>query len=714
MPEPTGAALWQALRRRWLLAVSLGLLGAALAAGAIWFGLPAKYTAQALIHISPRTQKGVFTGESEYQSSEEFAAYLRSQATLVKSNAVLHAALLKPEVAGLAELGEHADPLDWLQRDLQTDVTAGPEFVRVTLSGEHPQDVAVILNTVVKTYLTEATKKERELQKSRIEQLQASFRNYQEDLRKKRSELKGLEETIGSVDLTTLTARHQAAANNLNQAETKLLEARMDLEKTKAELKMRQGEAQKPPVVSVTEEAVGEYLRQDPVAQSLQARLAQVQDEIGQYESRLKPGEGSQFLAEPHQRRKAILDALVARRQAVRPQVEEYLQNKGANERAAEIARLEREVAGHQAKVNIVEEAKKHQDKLVQQLASKIRQPDQPTADLEALRDDVQQADTTLKKVADQLQLMKVEPTLPARATLDDPAEPPRARNMQLQAKLAGGAAFGIFGLIVLIVTWREFRTRRIYAVDDVVQGLGLSLIGTLPLLPARGRPLLPSANGKESTSLGQLAESVDAIRTLLLHAAGDKAPRVVMVTSAVGGEGKTSLASQLAHSLARAWRKTLLLDGDLRNPAVHRQFEVPLEPGFSEVLRGEAELDQVIQPTAMSRLWVVPAGQVDAHSLQALAQKEVHQLFDRLKDQYDFIIVDSSPVLPVADALSLAQNMDGVILSVLRDVSRMPAVHAAYQRLAKLNVPVLGTVVIGAPNDLGSLGYSYPTRPVR
>src|SRR5207247_1833903 len=140
---------------------------------------------------------------------------------------------------------------------------------------------------------------------------------------------------------------------------------------------------------------------------------------------------------------------------------------------------------------------------------------------------------------------------------------------------------------------------------------------------------------------------------------------------------GKTSLASQLAASLARAWRKTLLVDGDLRNPAAHRLFDLPLEPGLSEVLRGEVNVTDAVKPTSLSRLWLMSAGHWDAHAVQALAQDGVGTMFEQLKEQYDFIVVDSCPVLPVADSLLLAQHVDGVIFSILRDVSRMPSVHA-------------------------------------
>jgi Mrp family chromosome partitioning ATPase len=93
---------------------------------------------------------------------------------------------------------------------------------------------------------------------------------------------------------------------------------------------------------------------------------------------------------------------------------------------------------------------------------------------------------------------------------------------------------------------------------------------------------------------------------------------------------------------------------------------------------------------------------------VQALAQDGVRDTFEQIKEQYDFIIVDTCPVLPVADSLLLAQQVDAVIFSVLRDVSRLPSVQAAQQKLQGLGVRMLGAVVIGAEGDPGSLVYRY------
>src|SRR5262249_19684136 len=147
-------------------------------------------------------------------------------------------------------------------------------------------------------------------------------------------------------------------------------------------------------------------------------------------------------------------------------------------------------------------------------------------------------------------------------------------------------------------------------------------VVGTVPNLPDRVRSRvvgrLPARDGRWHSLL---TESVNATRTMLLHSARAEGLRVVMVTSAVEGEGKTSLACQLAASLARAKRRTLLIDGDLRNPAAHRLIGLPLEPGLSEVLRGEALPADVIRRTKARGLSLLSGGRCDAEALQALAQ---------------------------------------------------------------------------------------------
>ncbi|HJT76329.1 MAG TPA: CpsD/CapB family tyrosine-protein kinase, partial [Gemmataceae bacterium] len=234
----------------------------------------------------------------------------------------------------------------------------------------------------------------------------------------------------------------------------------------------------------------------------------------------------------------------------------------------------------------------------------------------------------------------------------------------------------------------------------EVVRASGLKVMGTLPLLPSGRRTEGQRDGGVNWQSL--LLESVDMMRTALLHVARVEGVRVVMVTSAVGGEGKTSLSSHLATSLARAGRNTLLIDCDLRKPSLHRVFELPRPEGVCEVLRGELGAAEAIQstPTAPG-LSLIAGGQCEDRALAVLAQGGLAAVLAPLRDRYDFIILDSSPVLPVVDALLVAQEADGVLFSILRDVSQVGRINAAHERLAMLGIRSLGAVVTGVSGDL-------------
>jgi capsular exopolysaccharide synthesis family protein len=179
-----------------------------------------------------------------------------------------------------------------------------------------------------------------------------------------------------------------------------------------------------------------------------------------------------------------------------------------------------------------------------------------------------------------------------------------------------------------------------------------------------------------------------------------------MMITSAMPGEGKTSLASYLATSLARSGLRTLLIDSDLRRPMLNTIFELPAGPGLSELLRGEVDIEAALMATAVEDLTLLPGGRCDRQALRNLSLGGIAPLFEGLKQRFDFIIVDTSPMLPVADAMMVAQQVDAALFSIFSDVSRKDKVRAAIERLQRLNVPVLGAVVTGS--HFGPYGNGY------
>ena len=216
--------------------------------------------------------------------------------------------------------------------------------------------------------------------------------------------------------------------------------------------------------------------------------------------------------------------------------------------------------------------------------------------------------------MADQLERMKLELRAPPRVTIaEDPyvvlgIEGNRRLKYALMATL-GAFLLGFGGLVM----W-EHRSRRVTRTDEVSTQLGMRLIGTIPPLKATGE------TGAQQDANSPLVEAIDTTRIMLTHGSPEASKlRVLLVTSALSGEGKTTLSGNLAISLARAGFRTLLIDGDMQAPTAHVLFNLPDSPGLSELLRGEGSPVQAIRSSPIPGLSVLTAGRWNMSTRQSL-----------------------------------------------------------------------------------------------
>jgi capsular exopolysaccharide synthesis family protein len=163
--------------------------------------------------------------------------------------------------------------------------------------------------------------------------------------------------------------------------------------------------------------------------------------------------------------------------------------------------------------------------------------------------------------------------------------------------------------------------------------------------------------------------------------------------------------------SLAAAGRRVLLIDADMRRPAVHKVLGLESKPGLAELLTGLAMLTDVTQTTKVAGLHLVPAGTYTREAAAMLSTERWSNILKESAVGYDFVLVDSPPILPVADALAIARNVDGVLISVMQDLSRYGAVQTACQRLSMVGAKVLGVVVSGVTTQGGYYYYYYDER---
>jgi capsular exopolysaccharide synthesis family protein len=225
-----------------------------------------------------------------------------------------------------------------------------------------------------------------------------------------------------------------------------------------------------------------------------------------------------------------------------------------------------------------------------------------------------------------------------------------------------------------------------------------------LPAIAGNGATI-PSGDGRPTLALSAGWASAEAYRTLrtsLLLRQEPSAPRVIVITSATGTEGKTTTAVNTAASLASCGLNVLLIDGDLRLPRCHDSLGQPLKPGLGEYLGGQLR-SQPIQTTHVANLSFVAAGHCRRNPTELLSSWRMWQLVRSARERFDYIIIDSPPVLAVSDGLLLANIADGVILVVENRRSRGDQANAAMTRLHAAGATVLGAVL-----NRGEVGNEY------
>jgi len=345
----------------------------------------------------------------------------------------------------------------------------------------------------------------------------------------------------------------------------------------------------------------------------------------------------------------------------------------------------------------------------IDNLEKKLKASNRNQAALENLKSQMAQTKKMAERVSLEIEQMRPEVEAPPRVSVwEEPNVSPGVEgNRRLKYSLLAGAVVLLLG--VGLVTVVEARNRYVITSDDAADIVGLRLIGTIPLLPRNAMRADRSGARIPSVWQAMLTESVDAIRTMLIHSADAPRPRLTaLIASAMPAEGKTMLAANLASSLARAGFRTLLIDGDLRRPTLQRSLAAPLTPGLCELLRGETSPAEAVRETGFPGLSFLPAGQWNPAVTQALAGNRWKEIKARLETQFDYIIIDSSPLLLVTDALLLARHVDGAVLSVFRNVSDIDAVGEARDRLQGLGVKILGVVLNGLGNHRYHSAY-YP-----
>ncbi len=271
---------------------------------------------------------------------------------------------------------------------------------------------------------------------------------------------------------------------------------------------------------------------------------------------------------------------------------------------------------------------------------------------------------------------------------------------MILALSLILGAMVG--GAAVLI---REMSQNTYRVAEALERNTGLTVIGQIPTIPSRNRAnVLQYLTDKPNSAA---AEAVRNLRTSLLLANIDMPPRVIMSTSSIPGEGKTTQSISLAQNLSGLGKKVLLVEGDIRRRVFSEYFDIHDKPGFLSVLAGEASLQSAVSFNEQLQADILLGETSKVNAADLFSSDTFAQFLGTLRDAYDYVIIDTPPVLAVPDARVIGQHVDAILYTVKWDSTTHRQVNDGLKSLANVNLKVTG-LVLSQIDQRGMKRYGY------
>ena len=691
-------SILDAFRRRWIPAVAVAIPAALLVAGILWQMIPAQFETSALLKVSQFQQKVV--GSSEERS--EFINYRNTQINYIQSRPILTAAM---RVDGIKESRLMKDikyPVEYLESELEVKSDYSEEFIRISLEGEYPEDIAAVVNAVKDVYLDEVFYNERNDRIQQLRTMEEKFSELDQTVEKNLDRIDRLAKELGTTDSKTAGTLQQLITTKISQLSRDLQEINADLrqEETLRQFMLERGYSPEQirnqlPGVGLNALRSGQASglpltsANDDRSDDARKKLASLRSNIQEFERNIRNEKHPDLL----------------RMKAQEKQLAEAVQGFGA---------ATPDVPGRPSlAMSNYELLLKKKEKLLAEIKAEEENfslNGERIIEMERETGKIAQFVNARKKLADEIENRKIELDASPRITVVQEANVPEKRNIKKRVQMATVGGLGTLMMVLAGFTMFEWFSHRVGSTSDIANAVNLRLVGTIPSPDKGGLLGLGIFAGKVDYDEWNRAviESMDVVRTYLMRHIDPSRSASILITSASANEGKTTVSCQLAASLARSGKRVAIVDCDFRRPSAHLMMDGREGPGISEYLRGEVSLPDICQDTQASGLTFIPAGQVDQEVLQKLTVDGGRGIIDTLKAQFDFVIIDTSPLLFVAEPSMLAQNADIVLLSTRKDYSRIPYVAQSRDSLRSLQVPLLGAVMVGSDSDFQRSSYGY------
>jgi capsular exopolysaccharide synthesis family protein len=291
----------------------------------------------------------------------------------------------------------------------------------------------------------------------------------------------------------------------------------------------------------------------------------------------------------------------------------------------------------------------------------------------------------------------------PSNIRIVDAAEVPRTPVLPrrgsdlLQAALVGAVLAIGFALFL------EYLDNRIKSPEEIAKYLKTPCLGLVPVISNRALASKPLINNGVPANF---SEAFRGLRTNVVFSSTEDDSRSLVVTSTGPGEGKTIVATNLAMALAQAGQRVILIDADMRRPRAHEVLDQKQEPGLSNLIVGNAKASKAVRPTSVPGLWILPSGRIPPNPAELLGSGRFKDFLIKLRDHFDWVIIDSPPVMAVTDAAVVSHLTNGVVFVVGAQMANRGAAQTAVSQLEAADGKLIGAVLNRV--NLDRDGYYY------
>ena len=680
-PILSPADIWRIVRARfWLIVACFVVLGLGGTGGLVaWYVWAPFYLAEGIVEVEPGQNQfpALMGGYQPEIPTQLFQTYLEAQVLAIKNYRVLDAAM--KELEGKQTLyGGPGAVLD-LSEDLRVMYIPNTQNILVSLRGRHREEVTQIVTQVLTQYTAQIKDDRTQLDADRQRELRTErddLRSQLADLGRRLSALRDESSIIVTDERQSeQMARVVALTLQLTNGQVVLAEAKASWDQfQKLRQQAEEGKDMTPVLMAFPE--VMDNLRKDPNAMGATQQVTRAAEELQALKARFGPK--NDFVIRAEAALQSAQNDLQAKQSEALGQLFQQqaatLKNKYDRARDSEAELLSRLADARTAALG----------------AAKL------TADYRAREADFMRTQTLLNTVSDGLERMRItsvltRPNIRVTRWPMLPLEPSEPRLLlYIPAVILFSLLVGV-GLSLLL----EIANTRLRTPIEVIRQVGVPLLGSIPDLTEDERLAIDTnvAFVSQTQPHSLLAEAFRQARTNLRFST-DHAVKSILITSPSPGDGKTTVAVNLALTMARGGSRVLLVEANFRRPSVGRIFDIPETVGLSNVLVGLASIEEAIQATRVENLDVMVCGVLPPSPAELLGSAHMRQLIKDISGRYDHILIDGAPMLVVADNYLLAEAVDGVVVVYRAGDNTKGVAQRAARQIRSLRARLMGAVL--------------------